>query len=87
MLRFIIRRGLLSLLILFLAVSLLFGMIHMVPGDPATVMLGPKATPELKAEISQRMGLDQPLAHPAGPVLRRTRCAGTWVWIRFPTAK
>ena len=61
MLRFIIRRGLLSLLILFLAVSLLFGMIHMVPGDPATVMLGPKATPELKAELSQRMGLDQPL--------------------------
>jgi len=61
MLRFIIRRGLLSLLILFLAVSLLFGMIHMVPGDPATTMLGPRATPELKAEFSQRMGLDQPL--------------------------
>jgi len=36
-------------------------MIHMVPGDPATVILGPKATPELKAELSQRMGLDQPL--------------------------
>jgi peptide/nickel transport system permease protein len=62
MLRFIIRRGLLSLLILFLAVSLMFGMIHMVPGDPATVMLGPKATPEMKAEFSRRLGLDQPLA-------------------------
>ncbi len=61
MLRFIIRRGLLSLLILFLAVSLMFGMIHMVPGDPATVMLGPKATPEMKAEFSRRLGLDQPL--------------------------
>jgi len=61
MLNFIIRRGLLSLLILFLAVSLLFGMIHLVPGDPATTMLGPRATPELKAELSQRMGLDQPL--------------------------
>jgi peptide/nickel transport system permease protein len=61
MLRFIVRRGLLSLLILFLAVSLMFGMIHMVPGDPATVMLGPKATPEMKAEFSGRLGLDQPL--------------------------
>jgi len=61
MLRFIVRRGLLSLLILFLAVSLMFGMIHMVPGDPATVMLGPKATPEMKAEFSRRLGLDQPL--------------------------
>ncbi len=59
--RFLLRRSLASLLILVLAVSLLFGMIHMAPGDPATVMLGPRATPELKAEISRRMGLDQPL--------------------------
>ena len=61
MLKYMFRRGLSALLVLFLAVSLLFGMIHMAPGDPATVMLGPKATPELKAELSRRMGLDQPL--------------------------
>ena len=61
MLKFTIRRGLLSLLILVLAVSLLFAMIHMMPGDPASVILGPKASPELKAELSQRMGLDKPL--------------------------
>ncbi len=59
--KFIFRRGLTSVLILVLSVSLLFGMIHLVPGDPATVMLGPRATPELRAELSQRMGLDQPL--------------------------
>lgn len=59
--RFVLRRGLASLLILWLAVSLLFAMIHMVPGDPASVLLGPRATPELKAEIAQRMGLDRPL--------------------------
>ena len=61
MLRFVTRRSLLSLLILFLAVSLLFAMIHMMPGDPASVILGPRASPELKAELSQRMGLDRPL--------------------------
>ena len=61
MLRFITRRSLLALLTLFLAVSLLFGMIHMMPGDPASVILGPKASPELKAELSKRMGLDQPM--------------------------
>ena len=61
MLTFIVRRGLISLLILCLAVSLLFGMIHMVPGDPASVMLGPRATPALKAELARRMGLDRPL--------------------------
>jgi peptide/nickel transport system permease protein len=59
--KFIFRRALASLLILLLAVSLLFGMIHMVPGDPASAMLGPRATPELKAELAQRMGLDRPL--------------------------
>ncbi len=61
MLKFITRRSLLALLILFLAVSLLFAMIHLMPGDPSSVILGPKASPELKAELNQRMGLDQPL--------------------------
>jgi peptide/nickel transport system permease protein len=61
MLAFVTRRSLLALLILFLAVSLLFSMIHITPGDPASVLLGPKASPELKAELSRRMGLDQPL--------------------------
>jgi len=60
MLRFVTRRTLFALLILVLAVSLLFAMIHMMPGDPANVILGPKASPELKAELNERMGLDQP---------------------------
>jgi peptide/nickel transport system permease protein len=59
--KFILRRGLISLLVLWLAVSLLFGMIHMAPGDPASTILGPRATPELKAELGRRMGLDKPL--------------------------
>lgn len=61
MLSFTIRRLGLSLLIVALAVSLLFGMIHLIPGDPASVILGPRATPELRAELNERMGLDQPV--------------------------
>jgi peptide/nickel transport system permease protein len=61
MLKFVAHRSLMALLILALAVALLFGMIHMMPGDPASVILGPRATPELIAELNQRMGLDQPL--------------------------
>ena len=61
MLKFVTQRSLLALLILLLAVTLLFAMIHMMPGDPASVILGPKASPELKAELNQRMGLDQPM--------------------------
>jgi peptide/nickel transport system permease protein len=61
MLKFVTQRSLLAVLILLLAVTLLFAMIHMMPGDPASVILGPKASPELKAELNQRMGLDQPM--------------------------
>jgi peptide/nickel transport system permease protein len=58
--RFAFRRTALAALIVLLAVSLLFGMIHLIPGDPASVILGPRATPELRAELEQRMGLDRP---------------------------
>ncbi len=61
MLEYVIRRSGLALVILLLAVTLLFAMIHMMPGDPASILLGPKASPELKAALNQRMGLDQPL--------------------------
>ena len=69
MLNFIARRLSLSALIVVLAVSLLFGMIHMIPGDPASVILGPRATPELRAELNARMGLDQPFAVQLGRFL------------------
>jgi len=51
----------LSVVIVMLAVTLLYCMIHMVPGDPARILLGPRATPELIASMSARMGLDLPL--------------------------
>jgi len=54
-----------------LAVSLLFGMIHLIPGDPASVMLGPRATPELRAELTERMGLDRPFIVQLGSFLGR----------------
>lgn len=69
MLRFITRRVALSALTVVLAVSILFGMIHMLPGDPASVILGPRATPELRAELNERMGLDQPFVVQLGQFL------------------
>jgi peptide/nickel transport system permease protein len=33
----------------------------MIPGDPVTTMLGPRATPELRAALEARMGLDKSL--------------------------
>lgn len=61
MLLYLVKRVLLGLLIVVLAVTLLFCMIHMVPGDPARILLGPRATPEMITTISAQMGLDKPL--------------------------
>lgn len=43
-----------------LAVTSLVLMIRLVPGDPATVLLGPRATEAAKAALRAQMGLDQP---------------------------
>ncbi len=61
MLGYTIKRVVLALLIIGCAVSTMFVMIHAVPGDPANVMLGPRATPEIKEALRARLHLDQPL--------------------------
>ena len=61
MLIYTIKRVLLAMLIVACAVSTMFLMIHAVPGDPANVMLGPRATPEIKEALRARLHLDQPL--------------------------
>ncbi len=38
-----------------------FLMLHLIPGDPALMMLGTKATPEAVARLHATLGLDQPL--------------------------
>lgn len=61
MLLYVAKRIVLGVVIVMLAVTLLFCMIHMVPGDPARILLGPRATPEMIQSMSARMGLDLPL--------------------------
>lgn len=61
MLSFLIRRTVVAATIVVLALTLLLLMIHAVPGDPANILLGPRATPEMKAALRAEMGLDKPL--------------------------
>jgi peptide/nickel transport system permease protein len=56
---FLKRLGLAAVIVV-VAVTMLYGMIHLVPGDPASAMLGPRATPEMKEALRARMGLDRP---------------------------
>jgi len=61
MLTYAIQRILLAILIVAVAVATMFLMIHAVPGDPVNVMLGPRATPEIKAALRAKLHLDQPM--------------------------
>lgn len=59
---YLLKRAVLAAIIVVIAVTMLFSMIHIVPGDPASVVLGPKATPEMKEAVYKQMGLDKPFA-------------------------
>ena len=61
MLKYVGKRLALAAVIAALSVTLLFIIIHLIPGDPARTMLGPRATPDLIADLQLRMGLDKPL--------------------------
>ncbi len=61
MIRFVIRRILLSIPVLFGIVFLVFALARLIPGDPCAAALGEKATPEICAAFAQRYGLDQPI--------------------------
>ncbi|MDZ4395248.1 ABC transporter permease [Cypionkella sp.] len=56
---FLWRRALAGALTVIGAVALLFLLIQFVPGDLASVLYGPRATPELRAVLTERMGLDR----------------------------
>ncbi len=61
MLRFIVRRIILIIPVCFGISVLVFLLIHLVPGDPARVMLGLQANEQKVAEIHKELGLDRPL--------------------------
>ena len=61
MLRHLLKRFLLTLPALWLVLTLVFLMIHIVPGDPVEQMLGEGAAPGAAAQLRHSLGLDQPL--------------------------
>jgi peptide/nickel transport system permease protein len=62
MFRYLQRRLLLAVPTILLTSVIVFLMLHMVPGDPASIYVGENvATPERLAEIREVMGLNRPL--------------------------
>ncbi|GAC1700677.1 MAG: ABC transporter permease [Candidatus Acidiferrum sp.] len=62
MARYFLKKFLLTLPALWLVLTLVFLMIHTVPGDPVEQMLGEGAAPGELAQLRHSLGLDQPLS-------------------------
>jgi peptide/nickel transport system permease protein len=60
-LAFLVRRLLLTIPILFIVSVICFSMINLIPGDPATVILGPEASQHAKEEMRNRLNLNEPI--------------------------
>jgi peptide/nickel transport system permease protein len=68
-LRYLIRRIVLTIPVLFGVATLVFALIHLVPGDPAQAMLGEGAASADIADLRSRLGLDRPLVQQYGTFL------------------
>jgi peptide/nickel transport system permease protein len=63
MLRFLAHRLAAALVTLFIVGTLIFAIIHLLPGDPVIILLGEQAvsSPEVVAKVRHQLRLDQPL--------------------------
>jgi ABC-type dipeptide/oligopeptide/nickel transport system permease component len=61
MVAFIFRRLLMTLPVVWIVVTLVFGLIHLVPGDPVALMLGEGASIAEVEGLRHELGLDRPL--------------------------
>ena len=59
--RFLFRRVLLTLPVPVGVATLVFSLIHLVPGDPVQAMLGESASADDIAQLRSRLGLNRPL--------------------------
>lgn len=61
MLNFILKRILSLIPVLFVVSVVVFLLVHITPGDPASVMLGPEASPQEVAKLQEELGLNRPI--------------------------
>src|ERR671915_448883 len=64
--RFLARRLVLTIPVLLGVATLVFSLIHMIPGDPAQAMPGEAAPQADVEELRRRLGLDRPLIEQYG---------------------
>jgi peptide/nickel transport system permease protein len=84
--RYLARRLLLLVPVLVGVSIVIFGVLHLSPGDPAEIMLGSQATKEDLARLRDSLGLNEPLpvqyVHWLGHVVRGD--LGRSIWMKRP---
>lgn len=68
--RFLLRRLLLTIPVIFGVATLVFSLIHLVPGDPVQAMLGESASVQDIEQLRAKLGLDRPLYLQYGHFMR-----------------
>ncbi len=58
---FLLKRLVEAVVTMLVMTALVFGLSHLIPGDPAFIAAGPRATPQEVEALRVRMGLDKPL--------------------------
>jgi len=66
---YLVKRLFMTFLVLVLVTVYLTLLVHIVPGDPARTLLGPRANPERIAKIRSAMNLDKPVLEQLGLAL------------------
>jgi ABC-type dipeptide/oligopeptide/nickel transport system permease component len=85
LLRYVLRRLVLTIPVLLGVATLVFLLIHLVPGDPAEAMLGETAPASDLAELRTKLGLDQPLAVQYGRYLSGLTRGDLGISFRYDT--
>ena len=62
MLRYLVKKFITLLILLFLVSITVFTVLFVLPGDPAQIILGIHATPETLANLRAELGIDQPFS-------------------------
>jgi len=89
MLVYALQRTGLAILICITSMVMLFSALKLIPGDPATIMLGSRASAEMRARITEELGLNDPilvqLATFFGRILQGN--LGTDMWSQRPVTQ
>jgi peptide/nickel transport system permease protein len=59
--KYLLRRLLLAIPVVILVTIMVFSLMHLLPGDPATVILGQEATPQAVSALREQLGLNKPI--------------------------